>query len=69
MRYAVYDDPTFSFSNFSIQDIEYADVVNPGDIRTWSTDFNKFRARDGKLLTFHGRRDPVSGFPPQYLVC
>jgi feruloyl esterase len=55
----VHSDPNFSFTNFSIADIEYARELNPGNIATWNGDLHKFKQRGGKVLTYHGRSDPV----------
>ena len=29
-KYAVYNDSTYSFDNFGVPDIEYADTIDPG---------------------------------------
>jgi hypothetical protein len=36
------------------------DTINPGGIATWNGDLSAFRDRGGKLVVWHGRRDPVS---------
>ncbi|KAJ7867845.1 tannase and feruloyl esterase [Mycena leptocephala] len=50
------------FSNFSLHDIALFDKINPGGIATFDGDMSAFRARGGKFLTYHGRRDPVPGY-------
>lgn len=48
--------------NFSVADIEYANKVDPLGISTWSNavdGLGKYREKGGKVLTFHGTRDPV----------
>jgi feruloyl esterase len=42
-----------------VQDIEFADTINPGGIATWSGNFSDFLNKGGKLLTYHGTADPV----------
>jgi len=59
---AIYEDPTRSLDTFSVSDIEYADAVDPVGISTWSNavdGLGEFRDKGGKVLTFHGTRDPV----------
>jgi len=48
---------------FSVADLEYADTVDPVGISTWSNvvdGLSGFRNKGGKVITFHGTRDPVS---------
>jgi len=50
------------FDGFSVSDIEYADTVDPVGISTWSNavkGLGEFRDKGGKVLTYHGTRDPV----------
>jgi hypothetical protein len=59
---AVYGDPSRSLANFSVVDIEYADSIDPVGISTWTNalqGLGRFKQKGGKLLTFHGTRDPV----------
>lgn len=59
MRFAILNDSNHSFENYSIVDVEFADTINPGGISTWNGDLSAFRARGGKVITYHGRRDQV----------
>ncbi|KAF8518084.1 tannase and feruloyl esterase [Gautieria morchelliformis] len=56
-RFAIYNDTNFSFENFSVADIEFADTINPGGISTWNGDLSAFQNRGGKIISYHGRRD------------
>jgi len=50
------------FDGFSVSDIEYADTVDPVGISTWSNTANglgEFKDKGGKILSYHGTRDPV----------
>jgi len=47
------------FSNINVQDAPLWDSINPGGIVTFNGDLSAFRNRGGKLLTYHGRRDPL----------
>ncbi|KAG6835609.1 hypothetical protein H0H93_016535 [Arthromyces matolae] len=58
-KYAIFNDSNYDFSNFSVQDIEFANRINPGGISTFDGDFSRFRDRGGKFLTYHGRRDEL----------
>lgn len=51
-----------SSDNFSVVDVEYSDTVDPVGISTWSNaveGLGEFRDKGGKVITFHGTRDPV----------
>jgi len=58
-KFAIFNDSSFSFDNFSVKDIEFSDTINPGGIATWNGDLSPFRNRGGKILTYHGRRDQL----------
>ncbi|KAF9648960.1 tannase and feruloyl esterase [Thelephora ganbajun] len=61
-KMAVYGDPTRSLANFSVADIEYADSVDPVGVSTWENALQglaEFKRKGGKLLTYHGTRDPM----------
>ena len=60
MTFVVFKNQNFDFSTFSVDDIYKADKLNPGQISTFSGDFSAFKARGGKFITYHGRRDDVS---------
>ncbi|KAJ7645068.1 tannase and feruloyl esterase [Mycena polygramma] len=46
-------------SQSQIFDAPLWDSINPGGIATFDGDLSAFRNRGGKLLTYHGRRDPL----------
>jgi hypothetical protein len=45
-----------------MSNVEFAQKLNPGNIATWNGDLSAFRDRGGKILTYHGRSDPVCLF-------
>ena len=59
MKYVVYNDPSFNYSQFGLADIALAQALDPGNVSTFSGNFSAFRSRGGKLLTYHGRVDDV----------
>ncbi|KIJ56014.1 hypothetical protein M422DRAFT_219295 [Sphaerobolus stellatus SS14] len=58
-RFAIFNDSNHSFDNYSLNDINFADSVNPGGIATWNGDLSAFEKRGGKLITYHGRSDQL----------
>ncbi|KAG6828951.1 hypothetical protein H0H87_012981 [Tephrocybe sp. NHM501043] len=58
-RYTIFNDSTYDFSNFSVDDVVLGDQINPGGIRTFDGDLSEFKNRGGKFLTYHGRRDEI----------
>ncbi|KAJ7844830.1 tannase and feruloyl esterase-domain-containing protein [Mycena leptocephala] len=58
-RYTVLNVTEHDFTNFSVQDVAPSDQVNFGGIATLDGDLSAFRARGGKFITYHGRRDPL----------
>ena len=57
MTYVVFKGQGFNFSTFSVDDIYKAQKLDPGQISTFSGDLSAFKARGGKFITYHGRRD------------
>ena len=64
MTFVVFKNQNFDFSTFNVDDIYKADKLDPGQISTFSGDFSAFKARGGKFITYHGRRDDVSNYYP-----
>jgi len=61
-NFAIYGDPARPPVGFSVADLEYAGTVDPVGISTWSNavkGLGKFKDKGGKVLTYHGTRDPV----------
>ncbi|KAM0340568.1 hypothetical protein ACHAPU_010405 [Fusarium lateritium] len=56
-RYVVYNDPTWDASTYTTKDVRNADELNPSNIRTFPRELPKFKARGGKLLSYHGGQD------------
>ncbi|KAJ7112031.1 tannase and feruloyl esterase [Mycena crocata] len=59
MRFVVLNVTEYDPSNFGLEDIAKIEQQNAGGIATSSGDLSAFRARGGKFLTYHGRRDPL----------
>ena len=64
MRYVVANDVNYDYSQFWIDDIYAMDALDPGSISTFDGDLSAFRERGGKLISYHGRADPVSSSTP-----
>ncbi|KAJ7202721.1 tannase and feruloyl esterase [Mycena haematopus] len=58
-RYAVLNVTEHDFTNYSVRGVKLFEAINPGGVATFDGDFSAFRARGGKFITYHGRRDPV----------
>ncbi|THH04067.1 hypothetical protein EW145_g5797 [Phellinidium pouzarii] len=59
MKYSIRNDPNFNYSTFGLADIALSDEIDPGQISTSSGDFSAFRARGGKIISYHGRNDEI----------
>lgn len=57
-KYVVYNDPSWNASLYNFDDAYAAEILNPGDIRTFPSALPAFERRGGKLLIYHGRQDP-----------
>lgn len=56
-RDTIYNDPNWNPLNLSLQDVAYAQKVDPFNIITFDADLSPFRATGGKLLHYHGLQD------------
>lgn len=56
-RGAIYNSTTWTPSDFSANDLDFALSINPGRVNTHETDLSAFRARGGKIIAYHGRAD------------
>lgn len=59
MKYAIFNDTSYDYSKFNLDDLAFANKIDPGQISTFSGDMSAFKSRGGKFLTYHGRRDDV----------
>ncbi|KAF5365897.1 hypothetical protein D9757_011053 [Collybiopsis confluens] len=57
MRYAIYNDTEFDASAVNITHWVDTHAANPFEIDTWRGDLSAFKARNGKLITWHGTAD------------
>ncbi|KAJ7073308.1 tannase and feruloyl esterase [Mycena belliarum] len=62
-RYVMSNVTSYDFTDFSVRDIARWDAINAGGIATFDGDLSAFRARGGKFLSWHGRRDPTQLIP------
>jgi pimeloyl-ACP methyl ester carboxylesterase len=56
-KYVVFNNPLWDASTFDLQAVRAAELLNPGDIRTFPTSLPQFERRGGKLLMYHGQQD------------
>lgn len=59
MKYAIYNDTDYDYSKFNLDELALANKIDPGRMSTFDGDMTAFKARGGKFLTYHGRRDDV----------
>jgi len=58
-KHVIFNDTNYDFEDFGVEDIEIGVRKDPGGISAFSGDMAAFKARGGKLLTYHGRRDEL----------
>ncbi|KAL4978790.1 putative feruloyl esterase B-2 [Aspergillus desertorum] len=58
-RYAVYSDPTWNATKWTVKDAEAALRQNPYNIQTWNAELSLLRDSGSKLLTYHGLQDQL----------
>lgn len=56
-RYVVLNDPTWDAINYNSTLAALADEQNPFNIRTWPDSLPGFKARGGKMISYHGGQD------------
>lgn len=58
-RNVIYNDSSYSLDNFSMKDIIFGDMVNPGNWKTWKTNLSGLKKSGAKILSYHGTADGV----------
>ncbi|KAF1840637.1 tannase and feruloyl esterase [Cucurbitaria berberidis CBS 394.84] len=56
-KYVVYNNALWNASTFDFLNARAAELLNPGNIRTYPSKLPKFESRGGKLLIYHGQQD------------
>ncbi|KAH7147565.1 Tannase/feruloyl esterase [Fusarium sp. MPI-SDFR-AT-0072] len=56
-RGAVYNDSTWTPHNFTVKDMDFAVKLNPGGVNAAEGDLQKFHAKGGKIISYHGQAD------------
>ncbi|RFN53439.1 putative feruloyl esterase b-2 [Fusarium flagelliforme] len=56
-RGAVYNDSTWTPHNFTVKDMDFAINLNPGGVNANEGKLDKFYAKGGKILSYHGQAD------------
>ncbi|CAI6229963.1 unnamed protein product [Periconia digitata] len=56
-RYVLLSDPSWDPATFNTAMAVLADTINPADIRTFPTSLAPFKAKEGKLIMYHGLQD------------
>ncbi|KAF1926252.1 tannase and feruloyl esterase [Didymella exigua CBS 183.55] len=67
LRYAVYNDTTWSPANLNSTDFDNAARIDPGGIQTWKGDLSEAK-KNSKILHWHGAMDAIisSANSPRY---
>ncbi|KLP09733.1 related to feruloyl esterase B precursor [Fusarium fujikuroi] len=56
-RGAVYNDSTWTPHNFTVKDMDFAIKLNPGGVNAAEGELQKFYAKGGKIISYHGQAD------------
>ncbi|KAF5586343.1 feruloyl esterase B-2 [Fusarium pseudocircinatum] len=56
-RGAVYNDSSWTPHNFTVKDMDFAIKLNPGDVNAAEGGLQKFYAKGGKIISYHGQAD------------
>ncbi|KAF3018472.1 Feruloyl esterase [Neopestalotiopsis sp. 37M] len=58
-KYVVKEDPDWDSTTWTPEDAETALSRNPSNLQSFDADLSTYRARGGKLFTYHGTADPI----------
>ncbi|KAH8655768.1 putative ferulic acid Esterase/Feruloyl esterase [Xylariales sp. PMI_506] len=56
---AIYNDTNWDWSQMSVDNVNFADTINPGGSNAYDPDLRPFEARGGKIIHYHGYADPL----------
>ena len=59
MKYVVVNDADYNVSTFGLAAVEQMDAYDVNNVSTFNGDFTAFKERGGKIISYHGRADPV----------
>ena len=69
MKYVVANDPNYDISTFGLDTCAQIVALNPNNVSTFNGDFTPFKAKGGKIISYHGRADPVRCFRFELNAC
>lgn len=58
-KYVVKEDPDWDSTTWTPEDAQTALIQNPSNLQSFDADLSAYRARGGKLFTYHGTADPI----------
>lgn len=58
-RNGVYNDSGWDWSTLTVDDVQVADLINPGGANAYNPDLRQFEKRGGKIVQYHGYSDPL----------
>lgn len=58
-QYFIYNNSEWDYTKFTLNDVTFANTINPGDAAADNFDLSPFRERGGKILKYHGDADSL----------
>ena len=59
VKFVVLNDSNYNISTFGLGTVAQIDALDPFNVSTWNGDFTPFMDKGGKIISYHGRADPV----------